>query len=574
VSLAVTIGIGVLLLGLWVELLRASKVEESARWEWIVLLALSAAALLSRFLWIGQSSLEHLEVTYLFEAVKPGSLLEVITSRQAAEQMHQPLYPLFLRGWADIRLDEVWLRGPSALFAAFCVPLAFALVRRELSPSRALLLAAITAASPLLMWYGRDASPYALLAFVSLAAIVSAKRLLERPVGWWGAIRTSLWLAFAFYTHFLGAWVAVTVGVWFLTVRRGFSRELWRVTGTTALMCLPWLPAMLMKLDTSVKGLAEDKPIMSYSHELTEAVSEALRMLIGGGYPVWCAVLVLIVVGAVALWRRGSDLAWLAVVAALVGILSEAHITWQIQRSKGILYVDIRHYIYLVPLIFVPIAALPKQVLILPVLLAQIWSSVPIVLETLEKPDVRGAVAYIDKYAAQSSDSDRHAVAYLPAPWYEPLLEYYLLGVCDDLGHARRHEGWWNTSTCEFSEGPKPRTIYGFSPTPERVWASRRRLQLNYLWVLDIRDHRFGLPVPPTDPQERYLCWTARDAALIQRRSFGSWVTVSLYDMNALRELKVGPSPPETSLRSKEVRALDAWPPRCEPSISTGAGEQ
>ena len=185
----------------------------------------------------------------------------------------------------------------------------------------------------------------------------------------------------------------------------------------------------------------------------------------------------LIVVGAVALWRRGSDLAWLAVVAVLVGILSEAHITWQIQRSKGILYVDIRHYIYLVPLIFVPIAALPRQVLILPVLLAQIWSSVPIVLETLEKPDVRGAVAYIDKYAAQSPILIAMQSAYLPAPRYEPLLEYYLLGVCDDLGHARRHEGGGTLVRASLVR-VQAWTIYGFSPTPERVWASRRRHSL------------------------------------------------------------------------------------------------
>ena len=388
--------------------------------------------------------------------------------------------------------------------------------------------------------------------------------MIDRPTGWWRPIRTAIWLSFAFYTHFLGAWVAVTVGIWLLLVRRGFSRELWRLTGATAILCLPWLPAMLMKLDTSVKGLSEDKPIMSYSHELGEATSEALRMLFGGAFPAWCAVLVGIAFGVLVLLRKKSPLAWMVIAAGVVGVLAEVHITWQIAASKGILYVDIRHYIYLVPLMFVPVVALPQRWLPGLALLLQVYSSYPIVTESLEKPDVRNAVAYIDTYAAQRADSDRHAVAYLPAPWYEPLLEYYLLGVCDDLGHARRHEGWWNTSTCEFNEGPKPGTIYGFSPSPERAWASRRRLQLNYLWVLDIRDHRFGLPVPPTDPQERYLCWSERDTALIQRKAFGDWVTVSLYDMTRLRELAVGPEEPASVMVSKETRAADAWPPRCE----------
>jgi len=563
VALAVTIGIGLALFCLWIELLRTSVSGNSRRWEPVAVLGLSVAALSARLFWIGQSSLEHLEVTYLFEAVKPDSLLGVITSRQAAEQMHQPLYTLFLRGWAQIRLDEVWLRLPSAFFATACIPLAYSLVRRDMCAARALLLATITACSPLLVWYGRDASPYALLAFVSLAGVTSAKRMIEESSSWWSVIRTSIWLALAFYTHFLGAWVAITVGVWLLMVRRGFSRDILRLTGVTAVLCLPWLPPMLMKLDKSVKGLAEDKPIMSYSHELSEAVSEAFRMLLGGPFPVWCGLLVLILCGIAVLRKQGSTLAWLAVAAGIIGIASEAHITWQIQQSKGILYVDIRHYIYLVPLLFVPIVALPMRIFALPVVAVQIWSSVPIVTESLEKPDVRGAVAYIEKYAAQREDSDRHAVAYLPAPWYEPLLEYYLFGVCDDLGHARRHEGWWDTATCEFNEGPQPGTIYGFSPNPERAWAARRRLQLSYLWVIDIRDHRFGLPVPPTDPQERYLCWKSKDNALVQRRMFGSWVTLSLYDMQMLRELETGPIPPSELIRSKEVRAADAWPPSC-----------
>ena len=174
VSLVATIAIALLLSGLWLELWLCARDERATTSEWLALLAVSGLALVIRLFWIGQSSLEHLEVTYLFEAVKPESLLGVVTSRQAAEQMHQPLYTLFLRGWAEVRLDETWLRITTAVFATGCIPLAHALVRRELGASRALLLAALTAASPLLVWYGRDASPYALLALVSLAPVVSA----------------------------------------------------------------------------------------------------------------------------------------------------------------------------------------------------------------------------------------------------------------------------------------------------------------------------------------------------------------------------------------------------------------
>jgi hypothetical protein len=280
----------------------------------------------------------------------------------------------------------------------------------------------------------------------------------------------------------------------------------------------------------------------------------------GGPSLTWIALLALSVGGALFLIRRGHRLGSLILITLGIGFLAELHILWQLQRSKGILYVDIRHYVYAAPLLLLAIAALPRHVAAAAALGLQLVVSVPMV-SALEKPDVRRAAAWVTSYA----DGPEHGVAFLPAPWYQPIVEYYVLGVCPELVHGRSHEGWWLTKDCFQSEDPLEGSLYGFPPNPERLHASSRRRQIEYFWVIEIRDHRFGLPVPPTDPMERYECWEERDKALMQRRSFGPWVTVSLYDAQRMAML---PSPPayDEDQPVRTVTAAEAWELPCRSS--------
>lgn len=560
-SLLLLFGVG----ALWADTLR-NRIERGSRAEWAALGAIAAVALGLRLVGLGDSALEHLEATYLFEAVKPESVWATLTSRQSAEQMHQPLFALILRGWTDMSgtgLDEWWLRLPSALMSVACIPLVWALARPELGKAGGLWAAGLTAASPLLLWYGRDCSPYALLAVTSLIAITSCGQSLNKPSRW-AAVRTGLALALAFYSHFHGGWVCVTVGLWLLTERTR-RRMFWETTATTALLCLPWIAPMMDKLLQSVHGLTEDAPIMRYSHDPFEATSEAFRMLFGGPSPTWLLTAALICAGTAMLWRQRGRLGRLGpliVVAAAVGLLAELHILWQLSRAKGITYVDVRHYIYLGPLLLlaVPATAIrwPRagHVAAALALSLQLWTSVGLL--STGKPDVRSAVEHMRPHLGPD-----HGIAFLPAPWYQSILEYYLFGVCPDLVHARSHEGWWTLDRCEQSEEPAPNSVYGFPPTPERMASSARRSQLRYLWVLEIRDHRFGLPVAPTTPQERFLCWEGKKRALMETKTFGPWVTLELYDIQALRTLP-GPPPAGELPPVRTVTAAEAWQLRCQ----------
>ena len=543
--------------GLIIDILRTRDVA-GARWEWAAVAGVTLAAVALRAVYLSQSSLEHLEVTYLFESIKPESLWGVITGRQAAEQMHQPLFDLVLRGWAGQSLDEAWLRTPSLMFTCLCIPVVWTLVRDELGPAPALQAAALTAVAPLLVWYGRDCTPYGLLALMSLGAMASARQALATPSRW-RSVRTGILLALSFYTHFHGGWIAITVGLWMLR-ERDKRQALREVVATTAVLCLPWIPALLDKLLISVHGLREDAPLMRYSHDLTEATSEAFRVLLGGPSPLWGITLALVVAGVIYLWRADHRrLAWLVISASLIGLVAELHITWQLGQSKGIVYVDVRHYLTLAPVLLLAVAALPKHVATAVAMALCLMTSVPMVT-SLEKPDVQAAAAYVKKYAT----TPEHGVGFLPAPWYEPILERYLLaddGVCPGLTHGRSREGWWRWDNCFFSEEPILGGVYGFPPSPKRLHQASGRAQLTYLWVVDIRDHRFGLPVPPMVPQDQTRCWKAAQSAVLQTKEFGPWVTVTLYDA---RKLYAAGAPPEIDTAVRTVTSAEAWARECE----------
>ena len=549
-DLAVSTLIGLGVLALAADVVRTRRERGTSR-EWGAVAAIALGALGLRLLFIGQSSLDHLEATYLFEAVKPRTLFGVLQSRQAAEQMHQPLYDLLLRGVASLSHDEGVLRSPSAVLSAACVPVVWALLRDGLGRTEALLGAAMTAVAPLLVWYGRDATPYALFALVSLAAVASAAQAIANAARW-PSVRAGLLLGLAFYAHFHGAWVAVTVGAWVLWERRGAVLPM---VAATSLLVLPGLAGLLLKLGDSVGGLREDEPVMRWSHAWTEALSEAFRVLLGGPTPVWAATLALAVWGTVRLVRRRSPLGSLTIVTAVVAVVAEAHIVWQLSRSKGIVYIDVRHYLWLGPILLAPVLVLPRHVAAAAVIGLELWTSVPMVT-TLEKPDVRSALSWVKKYAKKD-----HGVAFLPAPWYQPIVELYLFDVCPDLVHARGMDGWWRYDGCAFTEVPVDNSVYGFPWTPERIWQSTRRLNLHYLWVLDIRDHRFGLPVPPTEPEGRFRCWTGLEAARVGvEKHFGDWVSVGLYDVSKLRTA-APPPPADPTIRTGT--SAEAWERAC-----------
>ena len=148
--------------------LRPVSQRSTALW---ILAGLTALGVAVRFASLGVQSYHHDEVITALR-VLPGSFGEMLHAVKVSES-NPPLY--YVLGWAwakEFGTGEVGLRSLSALFGAATVPVGY-LIGRQLATRRAgLILAALIAVNPMLVWYSQEARSYALLVFFGALATV------------------------------------------------------------------------------------------------------------------------------------------------------------------------------------------------------------------------------------------------------------------------------------------------------------------------------------------------------------------------------------------------------------------
>ncbi len=172
-----------------------------------------ALAALLRFATLGVPSYWLDEYTSLSET--HGSLSAVLDSVNHAEG-GPPLYLLLLWGWRKVFGDgEIAIRSMSALLGTATVPVAFAAARELASRRAGLFAAALTATSPLMIWYSQEVRTYALLVFLAALSFTFFAYTLERDEpGWlWGWAISSV---LAFTTHYFAVVLIVPEAVWLL----------------------------------------------------------------------------------------------------------------------------------------------------------------------------------------------------------------------------------------------------------------------------------------------------------------------------------------------------------------------
>lgn len=96
------------------------------------------------------------------------------------------LYYAIMHGIVLVSDSEIAMRLPSALLGALSVPLLFMVGERWMDRGIGIAAAALLAISPLHLYYGQEARPYAALVFFVLLALVCLERALRRPgnAGW------------------------------------------------------------------------------------------------------------------------------------------------------------------------------------------------------------------------------------------------------------------------------------------------------------------------------------------------------------------------------------------------------
>ena len=144
-----------------------------------------------------------------------------------------PLYYVLAWPWSHLfGVHEFGLRSLSALFGTATVPVSY-LAGRELIGRRAgLVVAAIVAVNPVLVWYSQDARAYALLVLFSTAALLfflRARGGSKRDLGWWAAFS-----ALALATHYFAVFPLAIEAAWLLVTARPRRRVAWALAAVAA----------------------------------------------------------------------------------------------------------------------------------------------------------------------------------------------------------------------------------------------------------------------------------------------------------------------------------------------------
>src|SRR3954469_14295323 len=132
----------------------------------------------------------------------------------ARTEGNPPFYFLLLDGWMRVfGRSEAAIRSLSALIGTATILLGFEIGRRLATARVGLVLAALVAFNPLLVWFSQEARPYALLVLLSGASFLFFATALERPtgkaLGGW-----ALTSALAFATHYFAGLVILPELVW------------------------------------------------------------------------------------------------------------------------------------------------------------------------------------------------------------------------------------------------------------------------------------------------------------------------------------------------------------------------
>jgi mannosyltransferase len=167
--------------------------------------------------------------TALLVHFSPGKMLGLIPQTESTP----PLYYCVAWAWARVfGYGEAGLRSLSAVCGVLTVPVAYAAGARLISRRAGLIAAALTACSPLLIWYSQEARSYEMLVFlssVSLLAFACARATpTPRLLGAW-VIASALALA----THYYAILVVVPEAVlllWTYRARRSVQLAIGAVT--------------------------------------------------------------------------------------------------------------------------------------------------------------------------------------------------------------------------------------------------------------------------------------------------------------------------------------------------------
>ena len=204
---------------------------------WWAVAALTVVAALLRFLTLDVQSFWYDEIiTARFVRHELFAMLERLPDRA-----HPPLYYLLAWPWSRLfGTGEVGLRSLSALLGTATVPVAYLAGVALASRRVGLVLAALVALSPFMVWYSQEARAYALLVLLTALSFLCLVRALGDPRVRW-LIAWAVFSALSVLTHYHATLFVGVAALLLLLAHRARLAALAAVAavGATAVATLP-----------------------------------------------------------------------------------------------------------------------------------------------------------------------------------------------------------------------------------------------------------------------------------------------------------------------------------------------
>ncbi len=225
----------------------------------IGVLTITAVGVALRFATLGLQSYHHDEVITVMRVLRGdfGQMLDAVKSSES----NPPLYYVLAWLWAKVfGTGEFGLRSLSALFGAATVPVGYFIGRQLVGWRTGLVLCALLAVNPMLIWYSQEARSYAPLVFFSALSLLFFVRSLDsrsgRDLSFW-----ALFSALALLSHYFAFFVVGIEGVWLLVALRDRWRAVLPALAAVAAVGLALLPLVFAQVNPNHIGWIENSPL-------------------------------------------------------------------------------------------------------------------------------------------------------------------------------------------------------------------------------------------------------------------------------------------------------------------------
>ncbi|MBT9554967.1 MAG: glycosyltransferase family 39 protein [Myxococcales bacterium] len=460
-------------------------------------------------LWnLGLEPLEQNEFTYVMTAFGHDSGLDVLLDVNAMAQTHAPLPHLIQYALSPLGTAEWVTRLPMAAAGILTLPVLFLLGwrfgRRTFGDAHAapvaLIATALLAASPVHVWYSRDASPYALVTLFAALALLGAERATR---GRGGRVLLAGASVLGFYTHYYA--LHLTLVLYALVLIGDILRGGLRATLPTlasglaaAAALLPWLPAFLAAFQWSEGHSTAYQRDAGVYHPSASVVTDGLdvvRLLLGLGLPGAFAVgASMAAVLGVALLRDRARIGAILLLAAPIAWFAAFELVNRetfLKSLYGGYYFGIRYGLFLFPgavlLVALALRSLPGSHIgralsaaTLALLLGDAARQSAAMPFTAKKPDVASAAVLVTRHAR-----DGDAILVGPAVFYQHPWHYY--AAPPERRDAQRAGDWMRTPDWDTSG------VLGVLTDLVEPWSrSLSSAFVKRVWVVDHTQHLFG----------------------------------------------------------------------------------